>query len=233
MRTGIQKQASGVPFDRYREAGVDDSIWVNAYPHKRKTAMSKRIETRLRHAIELQKRCGRKLFFPDNEQWELNDEFRNTTERINDSIASLFAELEVSSAGLAESAFYLAAKQLSDCRSMYLCKAEQRKMRYPQELWPKAPYIHPDRLTNSTFEELYPVEHLSTLFRLCADLIDDCRLSFNDTDAELICDVLRFQFDSTKKLLEKAGYSFCDFSDHRKDVKIDHIVLLTEHVVWG
>lgn len=195
--------------------------------------MSKRIETRLRHAIELQNRFGRKLFFPDNEQWEMSDAFRNTTERINNSIANLFAELEASADGPPESAFYLAAKQLSDCRSMYLCKVEQKKLGYPQELWPKSPYIHPGRLANSTFEALYPVEHLSTLFRLCADLIEDCRFSFNDTDAELIRDVLRFQFDSTKMILEKAGYSFRDSSGDGKDIKIDHIISLAEHVVWG
>ena len=194
--------------------------------------MSKRIETHLRHAIELQKRYGRKLFFPDNEQWEMSDEFRNTTERINNNIASLFAELEVSAGGLPESVFYLAAKQLSDCRRMYLCKSEQKEVGLPQELWPKSPYIHPERIANSTFEELYPVEHLSTLFRLCADLIEDCRLSFNDKDAELICNVLRFQIDSTKKLLEKGGYSFCDFSCDGMNVKIDHIVSLVEHAVW-
>ena len=195
--------------------------------------MGQRIETRLRHAIELQKKYGRKFFCPDNDQWESNDEFRNTTERINDGIASLFAELEVSSDGLPESAFYLAAKQLSDCRLMFQCKSEQRELGSPQELWPRSPYIHPGRLANSTFEELYPVEHLSTLFRFCADLIEDCKLSFKDADAELIRGVLRFQFDSTKELLERAGYSFGDSSDKDKAIKADHIVSLAEHVVWG
>ena len=195
--------------------------------------MSKRIETHLRHAIELQRKYRRKLFFPDNEQWEINDEFRNTTEHINNSIASLFAELEASADGLPESVFYLTAKQLSDCRLMYLCKDEQKKLGCPQELWPKSPYIHPERLVNSAFEDLYPVEHLSTLFRLCADLIEDCRLSFNDKDAELICNVLSFQFHSTKKLLEKAGYLFCNSSDDGTNVKTDHIVPLVEHAVWA
>ena len=195
--------------------------------------MSQRIEVRLRHAIELQKRCGRKIFYADNDQWESNGEFRNTTECINNNIASLFAELELSATGLPESVYYLAAKQLSDCRVVFLCKEEQKRMGYPQELWPKAPYIHIERLTKSTFEELYPVEHLSTLFRLCADLMEDCKLSFKDADAELIRGVLRFQFDSTKELLENAGYSFGDSCDDVKTVKVDRIVSLKEHVVWG
>ena len=195
--------------------------------------MSQRIETRLRHAIELQKRYGRRLFFPDNEQWESDDEFRNTTERINDNIASLFAELEFSANGLPESVYYLAAKQLSDCRLIFLCKNEQREIGGTQELWPKSPYVHPERLETSTFEELYPVEHLSTIFRLCADLMDDCNLSFKDTDAEFVRRVLRFQFDSTKELLEKAGYSFGDSCDDGQTVKVDRIVSLKEQVIWG
>lgn len=195
--------------------------------------MSQRIETRLRRAINLQKKYGRKLFCPDNEQWESDGEFRNTTERINNNIAELFAELEVSANGLPESVYYLAAKQLSDCRTMFMCKDEQKRIGRNQELWPKTPYIHPKRMIESTFEELYPVEHLSTIFRLCADLMEDCKLSFGDADAELMRDVLRFQFDSTKELLENAGYSFGDSCGEDKIINVDHIVSLTEYVIWG
>ena len=194
--------------------------------------MSKRIETRLRYAIELQKKYGRKLFCPDNDQWNLGGNQLDNTEHVDNNIASLFAEIESSGELLPESAFYLAAKQLFDCRAMFLCKEEQKRLGSPQELWPKEPYIHPERVVKATFEELYSVEHLATIFRFCEELMNDCKLLFKKKGAELIRDTLEYQLESTREMLERAGYFFHDSLPAGQGVAVDHIVPLVEHIIW-
>ena len=102
----------------------------------------------------------------------------------------------------------------------------------PQDLWPMAPYIHPERLNRGKFEELYPVEHLATLFRFCEVLMDDCKNLFDQKDATLIFDTLDFQMKSTRRMLEGAGYYFLNSLDCRRDVPADRIVSIVEHNVW-
>lgn len=193
--------------------------------------MSKRIETRLRYAIELQKRYGRKLFCSDNDQWILGGNQIDNAEHVDNNIAWLFAEIESSGESLPESAFYLAAKQLFDCRVMFQCKDEQRRFGSSQELWPE-PYIHPERVAKATFEELYPVEHLATIFRFCEELMDDCERLFKKKDASLIRDTLGYQLKSTREMLERAGYFFHDSMDDGEGVSVDHVVPLVEHIIW-
>lgn len=99
-------------------------------------------------------------------------------------------------------------------------------------MWPRAPYIHSERLANATFEELYPVEHLATLFRFCEELMSDCKKLFKKKDAALICEALEFQLKSTRRMLEGAGYYFLNSLDCRRDVPADRIVSIVEHNVW-
>ena len=195
--------------------------------------MSKRIETRLRYAIELQRKYGRRLFCPDNDQWKLVGNQLDNAEHVDNNIASLFAEIESSGELLPESVFYLAAKQLFDCRAMFQCKEEQQSLGSPQELWPKEPYIHPHRVAKATFEELYPVEHLATIFRFCEEIMDDCKLLFKEKDAALICDTLEFQLKSTREMLERAGYFFQDSLAAGQGVAVDRLVPLVKHIIWG
>lgn len=93
--------------------------------------MSSRIEEQLRSAIELQKRYGRRLFCSDTYQWNFAGSQLDNSDCVDNNIASLFAEIEASGELLPESAFYLAAKQLFDCRVMFLCKEEQKRLGGP------------------------------------------------------------------------------------------------------
>ena len=198
------------------------------------------VESRIRHAIRLQKESKRKLFFPDEDQWLSSDGFCEVPERVDNEIAKLFSEIESSAIGFKESAFYLVVKQLFDCRKTLECKIEQRlgpldnlkgvmPNIYIQEIWPLAPYISQERLVRCPFEELYPVEHLASLIRLCVDLIYDCELVFKKDDAELVCDVLKYQLERTETALRRVGYSFV-YPDLKQDadVKPERMVMLGE-----
>jgi hypothetical protein len=194
--------------------------------------MSSRIEEQLRNAIELQKRYGRRLFCSDTYQWNFAGNHLDNTDWVDNNIASLLAEIEFSGESLPESAFYLAAKQLFDCRAVFTCKEEQKSMGDAQDLWPRAPYIHPERLNRGKFEELYPVEHLATLFRFCEVLMDDCKNLFDQKDATLIFDTLDFQMKSTRRMLECAGYQFLNSSNSKQEASANRIVSLIEHKIW-
>ena len=86
--------------------------------------MGSRVENKLKFAIELQKKLKRKLFYLDNELWLDEGALRYGSEAYCNNVASLSAEVQSSAEKFQESAFYLVAKQLSDCRRILECKIE-------------------------------------------------------------------------------------------------------------
>ena len=76
------------------------------------------------------------------------------------------------------------------------------------------------------------MEHLATIFRFCEELMNDCKLLFKKKGAELIRDTLEYQLESTREMLERAGYFFHDSLDEGEGESVDHIVPLVEHHIW-
>ena len=65
-----------------------------------------------------------------------------------------------------------------------------------------------ERLKKCAFEELFPVEYLSSMFRFCLDLKDECEHVFKKEDSKLVCDVLEYQLNMTESALKGVGYVF-------------------------
>ena len=204
------------------------------------------VEEKLRLALELQKKLKRKLFVPDEEQWLDEDALLYATEAASNKVAMLIAEIQSSAEGFQESAFYLVAKQLSDCRRMLECKEEQKlgprddwhntkELIFPQEPWPQSPYIIRERAVKKAFEELYPVEHLSSLFRFGIDLVADCDPTHfgSQEAAELVYKAINYQLNATKEALEREGYVFVKLlSDKEKSYAPERLILLGENNLY-
>ena len=192
--------------------------------------MNYKVEEKLKLALELQKKFKRKLFYSDEEQWLDDDALLYGSEAASNKVASLIAEIQSSAEHFQESAFYLVAKQLSDCRRMLECKEEQKlgprddwhntkELIFPQEPWPQSPYVMRERAEKRAFEELYPVEHLSSLFRFGIDLVADCDSAHfgSEEAAELVYKAISYQLNTTRDALEKVGYVFIGNSSNKSE----------------
>lgn len=211
--------------------------------------MSYKVEEKLKLALELQRKFKRKLFYSDEEQWLDDDALLYGSEAASNKVASLIAEIQSSAENFQESAFYLVAKQLSDCRRMLECKAEQKLgprddwhntkgLRFPQEPWLQSPYVMRERAEKRAFEELYPVEHLSSLFRFGIDLVADCDSAHfgSEEAAELVYKAISYQLNTTRTVLEEMGYSFVrSRSDKEKEKSYDpeRTIMLTADDMCG
>lgn len=209
--------------------------------------MSEKVEEKLKLALELQKKFKRKLFYPDEEQWLDEDALLYDTESASNKVASLIAEIQSSAEHFQESAFYLVAKQLFDCRRMLECKVEQKlgprddwhstkELIHPQEPWPQTPYVMRERAEKRAFEELYPVEHLSSLFRFGIDLKADCDSSHfgSAKAAELVYKAISYQLSTTKDALERMGYVFVDHSSGKSEAYDPaRSIMLSEDTMCG
>ena len=207
----------------------------------------KKVEEKLKLALDLQKRLKRKIFYLDDELWLNEDALLYGNEATSNRVASLIAEIQSSAEEFQESAFYLVAKQLSDCRRILECKVEQKlgpqddwsntqKIMEPQEIWPQAPYVMRKRVVERAFEELYPVEHLSSLFRFGIDLVADCDsdLFGSESAANLVYKTISYQLNATRTKLKNMGYSFVEsLSDKGNSYIPERTIMLCEGDMCG